>query len=90
MSEMLSPDVYLRCSENSTEKPWNGLACRPEMKPSTMNLARQVEPGDLADHLGLQIFFGGPGHEMPPVPTNRSSDSSPVDSTGFCLAGIGA
>src|SRR4051812_23677084 len=38
---MLSPAVYLRCSENSTEKPWNGLACRPEMNPSTMNLARR-------------------------------------------------
>ena len=61
MSEMLSPAVYLRCSENSTEKPWNGLACKPEMKPSTMNLA-QVEPGDLADHLGLQVFFRGAGH----------------------------
>ena len=41
MSEMLSPAVYLRCSENSTENPWNGLACSPAMKPSTMNLARK-------------------------------------------------
>src|SRR6516162_10281004 len=41
MSAMLSPLVYLRCSENSTENPWNGLACRPAMKPSTMNFARR-------------------------------------------------
>src|SRR5438445_11484053 len=41
MSEMLSPGVYLRCSENSTENPWKGLACRPARKPSTMNLARR-------------------------------------------------
>src|SRR5882724_85039 len=36
-----SPGTYLRCSLNSTEKPWKGLACRPERKPSTMNLARR-------------------------------------------------
>src|SRR5215207_5632539 len=41
MSAMLSPAVYLRCSENSTENPWNGLACRPLRNPSTMNLARR-------------------------------------------------
>src|SRR4051812_8965357 len=38
---MLSPGEYLRCSENSTEKPWNGLACNPAKNPSTMNLARR-------------------------------------------------
>src|SRR4029077_1967468 len=36
-----SPGTYLRCSLNSTEKPWKGLACRPARKPSTMNLARK-------------------------------------------------
>src|SRR5215470_7222738 len=36
-----SPGTYLRCSLNSTEKPWNGLACRPARNPSTMNLARR-------------------------------------------------
>src|SRR5262249_25941015 len=36
-----SPGTYLRCSLNSTEKPWNGLACNPARKPSTMNLARR-------------------------------------------------
>src|ERR1700722_2932295 len=36
-----SPGTYLRCSLNSTEKPWKGLACRPARKPSTMNLARR-------------------------------------------------
>src|SRR5919197_4801061 len=41
MSLRSSPGVYLRCSENSTENPWNGLACRPDRNPSTMNLARR-------------------------------------------------
>src|SRR5437764_11324376 len=36
---MSSPGVYLRCSENSTEKPWNGDECSPDRKPSTMNFA---------------------------------------------------
>ena len=36
-----SPGVYLRCSLNSTEKPWNGLACSPCKKPLTMNCARR-------------------------------------------------
>src|SRR5688572_14950575 len=36
-----SPGVYLRCSLNSTEKPWNGLACRPCKNPLTMNCARK-------------------------------------------------
>ena len=33
----ISPDVYLRCSLNSTEKPWNGLACKPCRNPRTTN-----------------------------------------------------
>ena len=61
MSEMLSPAVYLRCSENSTLNPWNGLACRPEMNPSTMNFARRSSRRDLADDLGLQVLLGGSG-----------------------------
>src|SRR5688572_19387896 len=31
-----SPGVYSRCSANSTLKPWYGLLCMPETKPSTM------------------------------------------------------
>src|SRR6187431_1384073 len=40
MSLGSSPLVYLRCSLNSTEKPWNGLACSPCKKPFTTNWAR--------------------------------------------------
>src|SRR5271163_4583778 len=29
-------------------------------------LGAKVEPGDLANHLGLQVFLGGSGHEKPP------------------------
>src|SRR5262245_6624857 len=36
-----SPGVYLRCSLNSTEKPWKGLACRPCRNPLTINCARK-------------------------------------------------
>ncbi len=77
MSEMLSPAVYLRCSENSTEKPWNGLACRPGDETLDDELGAQVEPGDLADHLGLQVFLGGAGHEKPP--RHQSSRASASD-----------
>src|SRR5580704_6370576 len=41
MSLGSSPGVYLRCSLNSTEKPWKGLACSPCRKPLTMNCARR-------------------------------------------------
>src|SRR5258708_26205121 len=41
MSLRSSPGTYLRCSLNSTEKPWNGLACSPVRKPSTINFARR-------------------------------------------------
>src|SRR3954449_12570484 len=56
MSEMLSPGVYLRCSENSTENPWNGLACRPERNPSTMNLARRSSRATWRITSGFRYF----------------------------------
>ena len=58
---MSSPGMYLRCSVNSTEKPWNGLACRPGEEALDDELGAQVEPGDLADDFGPQVFLGG-GH----------------------------
>ena len=59
MSFGSSPGVYLRCSLNSTEKPWKGLACSPCRKPLHDELRAQVQPLDLADHFGLQVLFGG-------------------------------
>src|SRR5439155_17490451 len=56
MSEMLSPAVYLRCSENSTEKPWNGLAWSPAMNPSTMNLARRSSRATWRITSGFRYF----------------------------------
>lgn len=53
-----SPGLYLRCSENSTEKPWNGLECRPVRNPWMMNFA-EIQPCDLSDHFGAKIFLGG-------------------------------
>src|SRR3954465_10211638 len=56
MSVMLSPAVYLRCSENSTENPWNGLAWSPEMNPSTMNLARRSSRATWRITSGFKYF----------------------------------
>ena len=56
-----SPGLYLRCSENSTEKPWNGLACSPVRNPCDDELGPQVEPRDLADHFRAEVLFGA-GH----------------------------
>src|SRR3954466_13754984 len=56
MSEMLSPAVYLRCSENSTENPWKGLAWRPAMSPSTMNLARRSSRATWRITSGFRYF----------------------------------
>src|SRR3954451_10400854 len=56
MSEMLSPAVYLRCSENSTENPWKGLAWSPAMKPSTMNLARRSSRATWRITSGFRYF----------------------------------
>src|SRR3954471_4959736 len=67
MSPMLSPAVYLRCSENSTEKPWNGLACRPEMNPSTMNLARRSSRATWRITSGFRYFSAGPAKQSPPL-----------------------
>src|SRR5947209_85764 len=53
-----SPGVYLRCSLNSTEKPWNGLACRPARKPSTMNLARRSSRATWRMTSGRRYFSG--------------------------------
>src|SRR6516162_3523453 len=57
---MLSPAVYLRCSENSTEKPWNGLACNPAMNPSTMNLARRSSRATWRMTAGFRYFSAVP------------------------------
>src|SRR6266446_172248 len=53
-----SPGVYLRCSLNSTEKPWNGLACKPWRKPSTMNLARKSSRATWRMTSGRRYFSG--------------------------------
>src|SRR5262249_2118824 len=53
-----SPGTYLRCSLNSTEKPWNGLACRPARKPSTMNLARRSSRATCRMTSGRRYFSG--------------------------------
>ena len=42
MSCGLSPGVYLRCSLNSTEKPWNGLACNPAKNPFNRSAAHEL------------------------------------------------
>src|SRR5438067_2459581 len=73
MSEMLSPAVYLRCSENSTENPWNGLACRPEMNPSTMNLARRSSRATWRMTSGFRYFSA--------VPAKLSSSDQPLPTT---------
>ena len=52
--------MYLRCSENSTENPWNGLACSPEMKPSTMNLARRSSRATWRITSGFRYFSAVP------------------------------
>src|SRR3954464_7939642 len=62
MSLMLSPGLYLRCSENSTEKPWNGLAWRPAMNPSTMNLARRSSRETWRITSGLRYFSWVPAN----------------------------
>src|SRR5918992_962506 len=67
MSEMLSPAVYLRCSENSTEKPWNGLACSPAMNPSTMNLARRSSRATWRITSGFRYFSAVLDTSQPPV-----------------------
>src|SRR5713226_9051110 len=53
-----SPGTYLRCSLNSTEKPWYGLACRPARKPSTMNLARRSSRATWRMTSGRRYFSG--------------------------------
>src|SRR3954454_7535517 len=64
MSEILSPEVYLRCSENSTENPWKGLACSPAMKPSTMNLARRSSRATWRITSGFRYFSAVPAKEV--------------------------
>ena len=61
MSLGSSPGVYLRCSLNSTEKPWKGLACRPCREAPNDELRAEIQPLDLADDFGLEVLFGG-GH----------------------------
>src|SRR5947209_14734863 len=69
-----SPGVYLRCSLNSTEKPWKGLACRPARKPSTMNLARRSSRATWRMTSGRRYFSAAAmrslrvlGHQQQPV-----------------------
>src|SRR5437764_7713906 len=70
---MLSPAVYLRCSLNSTEKPWKGLACRPAKKPSTMNLARRSSRATWRMTFGLRYF---PGLLMMAPPDGENADDT--------------
>src|SRR5438094_7594564 len=51
-----SPGTYFLCSLNSTEKPWNGLACSPARKPSTMNLARRSSRATWRMTSGFRYF----------------------------------
>src|SRR4051794_12113879 len=67
MSAMLSPAVYRRCSENSTENPWNGLACSPAMNPSTMNLARRSSRATWRITSGFRYFSAVPAKGDPPL-----------------------
>src|SRR5207248_1349606 len=53
-----SPGTYLRCSLNSTEKPWNGLACKPARNPSTINLARRSSRATWRMTSGRKYFSG--------------------------------
>src|ERR1700730_14877241 len=53
-----SPGTYLRCSLNSTEKPWNGLACSPARKPSTMKRARRSSRATWRMTSGRRYFSG--------------------------------
>src|SRR3954470_14482123 len=67
MSAMLSPGEYRRCSENSTEKPWKGLACSPAMNPSTMNLARRSSRATWRITSGFRYFSAVLDTSQPPV-----------------------
>src|SRR3954451_5245121 len=64
---MLSSAVYLRCSENSTENPWNGLAWSPAMNPSTMNLARRSSRATWRITSGFRYFSAVPAKPSPPL-----------------------
>src|SRR3954453_11386448 len=66
MSAMLSPAVYFRCSLNSTENPWNGLAWRPAMNPSTMNLARRSSRATWRITSGFRYFSAVLAKRSPP------------------------
>src|SRR5688572_20458352 len=57
---MSSPGTYLRCSENSTLNPWNGLAWRPEKKPSTMKRALRSRPDTWRIVSGRRYFSASP------------------------------
>src|SRR5262249_30701397 len=77
MSAMLSPLVYLRCSENSTENPWNGLACSPAMNPSTMNLARRSSRETWRITSGFRYFSAGPGQSGTPDRSGLEGGAGP-------------
>src|SRR5439155_16695783 len=44
------------CPLNSTEKPWNGLACSPARNPSTMKRARRSSRPTWRMTSGLRYF----------------------------------
>src|SRR5437868_5468876 len=93
---MSSPGTYLRCSENSTEKPWNGLACRPLKKPSTMNLARKSRRPTWRITSGRRYFsvlmptpfYRGepPGSSRRPRPGEQRPEVGPAAQPGQLLA----
>ena len=57
MCLMSSPGVYSRWLANSTENPWNGLRCRPEMNPSTTSLACKSSRVIFERTFGSRYFF---------------------------------
>src|SRR3954447_24429745 len=77
MSEMLSPAVYLRCLENSTENPWKGLAWRPAMNPSTMNLARRSSRATWRITSGFRYFSAVLAKRSPPRKEPSHLDTRP-------------
>src|SRR4051812_30043885 len=82
MSLMLSPGVYLRCSENSTENPWNGLAWRPAMNPSTMNLARRSSRATCRITSGFRYFSAVPAKARPPLSGKGVGPGAPAARRG--------
>src|SRR5947208_4957768 len=72
---MLSPAVYFLCSENSTENPWKGLAWRPAMNPSTMNLARRSSRATWRMTSGFRYFSAVLATGQSSLPSSRPGPS---------------